>query len=206
MCKSKQFSLHSEMYATKMIPRTTSKYPDIDCVYLNAGVQYPFNLSKPAEVDRTAFERDIEINYLAFVHLSLEFLPFLEIKATETTIIYTRSNLSIIPAVTLSGYSASKAALNAFVLCLRRQELAHASSKVKIVEISSPVVQTELHDYIGPKGKQLGMPVEEFIDAAYNGLLSVSDQIVIGDIGGAARFNNIIGERRAAFEGLAKLM
>ena len=188
-----------------MIPRTTSKYPDIDCVYLNAGVQYPINLSKPAEVDRKAFEREIRVNYLAFVHLTLEFLPFLENRATKSTIIYTGSNLSIIPAVNLSGYSASKAALNAFVLCLR-QELAHANSTVKIVEISPPVVQTELHDYMGPKGKQMGMPAERFIDAAYNGLVSGSDQIVIGDIGGAARFNNIIDERRAVFEGLAKIM
>jgi short-subunit dehydrogenase involved in D-alanine esterification of teichoic acids len=104
----------------------------------------------------------------------------------------------------LSGYLASKAALNAFVLCLR-QELVHASSTVNIVEISPPVVQTELHDYMGPKGKQMGIPAEEFIDAAYNGLVSGSDQIVIGDIGGAARFNNIIDERRAVFEGLAKM-
>jgi short-subunit dehydrogenase len=129
----------------------------------------------------------------------------LESKSTQSTIIYTGSNLSIIPAVTLSGYSASKAALNSFVLCLR-QELAHAKSAVEIVEISPPVVQTELHDYAGPKGKQMGMPVEEFIDIAYKGLVSGSDQIVIGDIGGAARFNSIIDERRAVFEGLAKIL
>jgi len=207
--KDKTASATVDIGDLKSIPgfvqETTSKYPDIDCVYLNAGVQYPINLSKPAEVDRKAFEREIRVNYLAFVHLTLEFLPFLENRATKSTIIYTGSNLSIIPAVNLSGYSASKAALNAFVLCLR-QELAHANSTVKIVEISPPVVQTELHDYMGPKGKQMGMPAEEFIDAAYNGLVSGSDQIVIGDIGGAARFNNIINERRAVFEGLAKIM
>jgi hypothetical protein len=52
----------------------------------------------------------------------------------------------------------------------------------------------------------MGMPVEEFIDIAYKGLVSGSDQIVIGDIGGAARFNSIIDERRAVFEGLAKIL
>lgn len=186
-------------------PRATSKYPDISCVYLNAGVQNTFNLSKPAEVDRAAFDREITINYLAFVHITLELLPFLESKSTKSTIIYTGSNIAIVPAVTLSGYSASKAALNVFVLCLRN-ELAHAKSNVAIVELSPPVVQTEIHDYMGPQGKQMGLPVHEYIDIVYKELVSGSDQIVTGDIGGAARFNNIIDERRAAFEGLAKMM
>lgn len=172
---------------------------------LNAGVQNPVNLAKPAEVDRAAFETEVTINYLSFVHLTLEFLPFLEGKSTKSTIIFTGSNLAIIPAVTLSGYSASKAALNAFTLCLR-QELVHAKSNVKIVEISPPPVQTELHNYRGPEGRNMGMPLDKFTDAAYNGLVSGSDQIVIGDIGGAARFNNIIDERRAVFEGLSKII
>lgn len=172
---------------------------------MNAGVQYPLNLNKPGEVDREAFEKELTINYLAFVHLTLEFLPFLESKSTKSTIIYTGSNLAIIPAVTLSGYSASKAALNAFTLCLR-QELAHAKSNVNIIEISPPPVQTELHDYRGPEGRKMGMPVDDFTDAAYQGLVSGSDQIVIGAIGGATRFNSIIDERRAVFEGLAKIM
>jgi short-subunit dehydrogenase involved in D-alanine esterification of teichoic acids len=91
------------------------------------------------------------------------------------------------------------------VLCLR-SELAYAKSNVNIVEISPPVVQTELHDYNGPGGRKMGMPADEFIDAAYKGLVAGSDQIVIGTIGPQERFDGIINQRRAAFEDLAKLM
>ena len=52
----------------------------------------------------------------------------------------TGSNLAIVPAATLPAYSASKAALNAYTLCLREQ-LRHTT--VKVIEISPPPVQSE---------------------------------------------------------------
>jgi len=50
------------------------------------------------------------------------------------------------------------------------------------------------------------MPVDVFTDEAYKGLASGSDQIIIGSIGPADTFNDIINKRRTAFENLAKLM
>lgn len=54
--------------------------------------------------------------------------------------ISTGSNLAIVPAATLPAYSASKAALNVFTLCLREQ-LRHSNTKV--IEISPPPVQSK---------------------------------------------------------------
>ena len=54
----------------------------------------------------------------------------------------TGSNLAIIPAAILPAYSASKAALNAFVLCLRDQLRA---TNVQVVELSPPPVQSKYH-------------------------------------------------------------
>ncbi len=56
------------------------------------------------------------------------------------------------------------------------------------------------------RGRQLGMPLEPFIDEAFKGLASGRDQIIIGSIGPAATFNEIIDKRRVAFENLAKMM
>ncbi len=56
------------------------------------------------------------------------------------------------------------------------------------------------------KGRQLGMPLDMFTDEAYKGLASGRDQIVIGAIGPADTFNEIIDKRRIAFENLAKMM
>lgn len=55
-------------------------------------------------------------------------------------------------------------------------------------------------------GRQLGMPVQAFVDEAFKGLASGSDQVVIGSIGPAETFNEIIDKRRSAFQNLAKMM
>ncbi|KAI4272589.1 MAG: hypothetical protein LQ337_005202 [Flavoplaca oasis] len=112
----------------------------------------------------------MHVNFSSFVNISLAFLPFLQAKQSPTSIVYTVSNLAIVPASSLLAYSASKAALNCFTLCLRDQ-LANAGSNVKILEISPPPVQTELHDYMGQeKGRNLGIPMDQFCDQAYDGL------------------------------------
>lgn len=56
------------------------------------------------------------------------------------------------------------------------------------------------------RGRQLGMPLNAFIDEAYKGLASGSDQVVVGSIGPADAFNDIIDKRRVAFENFAKMM
>ena len=106
----------------------------------------------------------------------------------------------------MPAYSASKAALNCFTLCLRDQ-LANAGSTVRVLEISPPPVQTELHDYMGEKrGRALGMPLDSFCDQAYDGLAKGSDQVVIGSIGPEEQFLDIVNRRRGVFDFLAKMM
>lgn len=55
-------------------------------------------------------------------------------------------------------------------------------------------------------GRKLGMPLGAFTDEAYKGLASGSDQVIIGSVGPADTFNEIIDKRRTAFQNLAKLM
>ncbi|EXJ59037.1 hypothetical protein A1O7_06468 [Cladophialophora yegresii CBS 114405] len=199
-----RFDISERGNIDQFVQNVTNTYPDLDCVFLNAGVQRPFDLAKPEMVDLAAFHSEIEVNFSSFVDLTMKFLPFLQNKDTETSLIFTGSNLAIVPAAMLPAYSASKAALNVFVLCLREQL---KSSLVKVIELSPPPVQTELHDYMGAdKGRKLGMPVDRFCDAAFDGLLSGSDQIVIGSVGPAQFFNDIVDKRRQTFENLAKMM
>ncbi|KAL9132520.1 MAG: hypothetical protein Q9175_006307 [Cornicularia normoerica] len=182
----------------------THTYPDLDCVFLNAGIQSKIDLAQPAKVDLSAFHSEVAINFSCFVDLTMKFLPFLMNKNTETSLTYTGSNLAIVPAASLPAYSASKAALNAFVLCLRDQL---RNSSVKVIEISPPPVQTELHDYMGHEtGRQLGMPLRAYVDETYKGLVSGSDQVVVGSIGPADTFNEIVDKRRNTFQNLAKMM
>lgn len=55
-------------------------------------------------------------------------------------------------------------------------------------------------------GRNLGMPLDAFTEEAYKALAEGHDQIVIGSVGPAETFNEIIDKRRSAFGGLAKMM
>ena len=117
-----------------------SRYPDLDCVFLNSGVQSQIRLSRPAELDLDAFHAEINTNFSRLVDLSTKFLPHLLQKPFPTALIFTGSLLAFVPAVTVPAYSASKAALNAYIYCLRRQ---NQGSNTKIIEISPPLVQSK---------------------------------------------------------------
>lgn len=115
--------------------------PDIDCIFLNAGVQRRHDFSKPESVNLAEFHTETTINYTSFVALTQAFLPYLLKKQpAKTSIIFTGSNLAIVPASAMPGYSASKAALNAFTLCLRDQL---RNTNVRIIELSPPPVQSK---------------------------------------------------------------
>ncbi|KAL8999342.1 MAG: hypothetical protein Q9169_001768 [Polycauliona sp. 2 TL-2023] len=188
------------------VENITRNYPDLDCVFLNAGIQAVYDFTKPDQVDLAAFHNEMSVNFSSFVNISLAFLPFLQSKQSPSSIVYTGSNLAIVPASRLPAYSASKAALNCFTLCLRDQ-LANAGSNIKILEISPPPVQTELHDYMGEeKGRNMGMPLGEFCDQAYDGLAKGHDQVVFGSIGPKDEFMDIVNKRRNAFDFLAKML
>lgn len=113
------------------------------------------------------------------------------------------------PAAGGTSYSASKAALNAFIMCIR-EELSHAKSNVKIVEIFPPPVQSELHDKtMGiERGRTFGMPANEFAEQTYEKLVAGEDQVIIGKILGSdpKLFSTLMESRQALFDGLSKLL
>jgi short-subunit dehydrogenase involved in D-alanine esterification of teichoic acids len=120
--------------------RVVTQYPDLDCVFLNSGVQSLTILSRAAEFDAASFHRDFNVNFTSIVNLFMKFLPHLQAKEEPTGLIVTGTHIGIVPAATMAGYSASKAALTAFIDCVRAQNR-HKSTK--IVEIYPPVVQSK---------------------------------------------------------------
>jgi hypothetical protein len=65
----------------------------------------------------------------------------------------------------------------------------------------------ELHDYLGVEvGRNLGMPLDQFVTEAFQGLQSGLDQVIVGTIGPAEPFHDIVNKRRTLFENLAKMM
>ncbi|KAL8685328.1 MAG: hypothetical protein Q9218_007836, partial [Villophora microphyllina] len=121
---AERFDLSDRENISAFVGKITKEHPDLDCVFLNAGTQSGIDLSKPENFDSRAFDAEIATNFNSIVELTMS----------------TGSHIAIVPAAGLPAYSASKAALNSFVLSLRMQ-LQSSKSKVKVIEISPPVVK-----------------------------------------------------------------
>ena len=78
---------HYTLILTIIYFSITDSYSDLDCVFLNAGVQSPTNLAEPAKVDLPAFHSDMNTNFSRIVDLTIKFLPVLMSKKTKTSLI-----------------------------------------------------------------------------------------------------------------------
>lgn len=156
--------------------RIVKEHPDLDCVFLNAGMQRPFDFADPKSVDLKLLDNEFTVNYLAYVHITTLLLPHLQAKSKQSpvSLIFTSSGLGLIPLVRCSNYSATKAALHHWIMCLREQLNNDSESEVKIVELVTPVVQTELHDTKHQpdlkNGNSMGMPLREYVDDTWSKL------------------------------------
>ncbi|KAI7785796.1 hypothetical protein LA080_005913 [Diaporthe eres] len=188
------------------VSQVLKSYPTLDCVFLNSGIQSQTRLSRAAEFDLAKFHREIHVNFTSVVDLSIKFLPHLQAQKTPTSLIITGTHLAVVPATTMAAYSASKAALTSFVDCLREQ---NRKKPTKIIELYPPVVQTELHDYMGEeRGRALGMPLKDFTEVAFKELDKGEDLIVIGSIATEPRetYMELVDKRRNIFNKLSGAM
>nr|XP_036587948.1 putative short-chain dehydrogenase [Colletotrichum truncatum]KAF6799089.1 putative short-chain dehydrogenase [Colletotrichum truncatum] len=156
-------------------------HPDLDCVFLNAGIQRGLDFTDAESVDLDVVYDELLANYLSHVHLTKAFLPHLSKQTNEVALVHTTSQLGLIPMC--PNYSGSKAAMHSFILALRAQ-LKAGTSNVKVIEVYPPAVQTELHDAKNQpdlkNGHEIGMPVSEFADEVYERWLAGDEQIPVG--------------------------
>ncbi|CRL27766.1 Short-chain dehydrogenase/reductase SDR [Penicillium camemberti] len=111
----------------------TRQYPDIDCIFLNPGTQRKYDLTDPKDGDLSDFRAEMDVNFISYVALTQAFTPFLLSKSTPTSFIFTSSLLALVPAPRIPAYSAAKAAMNAFLYCLRDQL---RESSVKVIDLA----------------------------------------------------------------------
>jgi NADP-dependent 3-hydroxy acid dehydrogenase YdfG len=76
------------------------KHPDLDCVWMNSGLQRAMNWAKPEEIDLDKMDLEMDTNYSSILRLTKAFLPYLTKKAPqETGIIYTTSGARSYPSL-----------------------------------------------------------------------------------------------------------
>ena len=81
------YDISDSQNLNQFVQNVTSKHPDLDCLFLNAGIQAVHDLTKPEAVDLATFHNEINVNFTSFVNISIAFLPFLQSKQQPTSII-----------------------------------------------------------------------------------------------------------------------
>jgi short-subunit dehydrogenase involved in D-alanine esterification of teichoic acids len=133
------------------------RYPEVNILINNAGVQYNYNFADPAIVP-AQIATELDINLLSPLYLIKLFLPQL-LSHPTAAIINVSSGLGIVPKQSAPVYCASKAALHSFTKTLRWQL---EGTSVRVFEIIPPVVDTAMTRGRGHRKITPEALVEEF--------------------------------------------
>ena len=151
----------------KLFDDCKAKFPEINILVNNAGIQLATKLTRPVDLD--LIYRELDTNLVAPIHLSSLFVEQLA-AAKDPAIINISSALAYVPLAFIPVYCASKAALHSYTLSLRHQ-LRH--TPIKVFEVIPPAVDTELgyQRRADPHQSHGGIPVSSFLQEAVEALL-----------------------------------
>ncbi len=158
-----------------MAQRIGERFPALDTVINNAGIQTLFDFAGDEPLDPDALGAEVDVNLKGLIYVANAFLPLLR-RQPRARLVNIGSILGYVPIAAAPVYWATKAAVHSFTISLRRQ-LRHSS--VRIVEIIPPVVEMELHRHQMRKPPR-AMKLDAFVAAAMAGLDAGKDEISIG--------------------------
>ena len=173
-----------------------SRFPSLNCVINNAGIQRFCDFSAGRPPDEKAIQAEIDTNLLGTIRGCAAYLPHLRTKE-QATLINVSSGLGLVPLSIFPVYCATKAAVHSLCLSLRHQL---RRTSVKVIELIPPYVDTNLG---GPRAARSGgptpMPLDEFIRAAMEELASGADEAAVGPAKGLLAAHEAV---KPAFAGM----
>lgn len=161
----------------------TSRFPQLNCVINNAGVQRAHDFSIDRPLDERAMLDEVNTNLLGLIRCCAAFVPHLK-KQPRATMINVSSGLAFVPLARFPIYCATKAAVHSFTLSLRHQLRGTA---VKVIELIPPWVATDLdraHPYRPAPGAPGPMPLDAFIAETMNELGKDENEVAVADAKG----------------------
>jgi uncharacterized oxidoreductase len=138
----------------RVVAELTDRYPDINVVVNNAGIQLVEDL---VAGDVAAAESMVATNLLGPIRLTAALLPVL-LARPQAAIVNVTSGLGFVPNHINPTYSATKAALHSYTQSLRFQL---RDTAIQVIEIIPPHVQTGLQGMRGFDPK--AMPLDAFV-------------------------------------------
>ena len=157
-----------------------SNFGDLNVLINNAGTQRVINL-KLGTQGLLDCNDEVQTNLVAPICLSALFIPLL-LEKKESAIINISSGLAFIPLASKLVYSATKAAVHSFTVCLRHQL---KDTSIKVFDIIPPTVDTSLIKPVAP-GKTAVKRISpaELAEAVLPALASDQYEIAVGDAQG----------------------
>ena len=156
------------------------RFPKLNCVFNNAGVQHGHDFSAGGQFDDDAMADEINTNLAGLIRVTAAFLPHLK-QQENATLVNVSSGLGFIPMARFPIYCATKAAVHSFTLSLRHQL---RDSKVKVIELIPPYVATNLgspRKTVPQASAEPGpMPLDQFIAETIRELAGEADEVAIG--------------------------
>jgi uncharacterized oxidoreductase len=168
------------------------EHQGVNILVNNAGIQRAIDLKRGA-ADLLGGEDEVQVNFVAPMHLSSLFAPLL-MTGAEAAIINVSSGLAFVPIATIPVYCATKAGIHMFTVCLRHQL---RGTSVKVFEIVPPSVDTELGIGSTRRAGQThgGIPATEVAVETLRALENDQCEIVVG------RARGLVEGSRQDFEG-----
>jgi uncharacterized oxidoreductase len=156
-------------------------HKELNILVNNAGIQRTIDLSK-GTAELFGGEDEVQVNFVAPMHLSAYFAPFLS-KKKEAAIINVSSGLGFVPIAAMPVYCATKAGIHMFTISLRYQL---KDTSVKVFEIVPPAVDTELGKETTGESEQeyRGIPPSEVATATLEALKNDEYEIIVGEAKG----------------------
>lgn len=138
----------------KLAADVIARFPKLNVLFNNAGIQRKVDLTTPEAWEAT--REEIAINLDGPIHLTALLLPHL-LRQSAPAILNVSSGLAFVPLARVPVYCATKAALHSYTQSLRHQL---QGTPVRVVEVIPPAVRSNLggsHDF--------GVPTDEYADS-----------------------------------------
>ena len=138
----------------RLVADVTARFPRLNVVINNAGIQRKVNLLEPEAWEQT--REEIAINLDAPIHMSALVIPHLA-KQEAPVIINVSSGLAFVAMAAVPIYCATKAALHSYTMSLRHQL---RKTPITVVEVIPPAVHSNLGG-----SHAFGVPTDEYADS-----------------------------------------
>ncbi len=183
----------------RFVAEVKAEFPGLNVLINNAGVM-PREDLKDGTAHLAAAEQTIAINLLGPLRLTGALLPML-MTQPQAAVMTVSSGLASVPLTPFPTYCATKAAIHSWTQSLRYQL---RDTKVEVLEIAPPYVQTELtgsHQVTDPNA----MPLDEYIAEVMELLKNPppSGEILVQRVH-PLRFAERKGNYEQVFEGMNK--